>query len=450
MRNTIAKLLFLLFWAALFVTAEEAPETAMPAVPEQSSHLTGEGPTLAVESDPDYRNVIVGSATVGAAFDTEGYTVTNPNGTTSSSSDIRFFAQPSIAMRQTRTHLVWTLAYTPGVSFSQHALDQTQYTQNASGMLTWTPNTRLLVHARQDYSLSTNPFETVGRVPILPELGGYFGPNYNGVIPSSKRTSLVSNADVTYKLTPHTAIGVTGGFQKYDYGFVSGAFSTTSPVLMNSEVVNASVFLSRVLSARQTIGIQGTYTDIYNYGLQPSRTQVPAVLIFDDFRINAHTMLSVYGGPGYPRTNVTLVPSFPPIRQNQWQPVIGGTFAWNGVRNALNLQVTRRTTNGGGLMGTTESTFGSAGFRSRLTRSWNSELRFSIDDEQQLQVFATNTSFRTLWAGGGITRDLGRHFAVRLDGAWIRQTGQGLSYMPGNHGLLQATLDFHFLKPVGR
>ena len=447
MRKIIGQLLCIVCLAAFFVHAEDVPETALPTVPEQPRKLGGQGPTLAVETDPDYRNALVGSATVGAALDTQGYTFTNAGGGTSSSSDIRFFAQPSIALRQTRSHTVWTLAYTPGISFSQHDLENTQYTQNASGQLTWTPSRRFLLNLRQDYSLSTNPFETVGRVPILPDLGGYFGPNYNAVIPTSKRTSMVSNADLTYRLTARTAVGVTGGFQKFDYGFLSGG--PTAP-LTNSETISGSAFLSIVLSRRQTAGIQATYTDIYNYGSLPSRTQVPAVLLFDDIQLTTHTTLNVYGGPGYARSSITVLPGFPRVPQKQWQPVYGATLAWNGVRNALNVQLSRRTTGGGGLMGTSETTTGSAAFRSRLTRRWNSELRFSASNQDQIDVLGPNPTFRTYWVGGALTRDVGRHFAVRFDGSWVRQTGDGLGYVPGDHELFQVTLDFHFLKPMGR
>jgi hypothetical protein len=45
---------------------------------------------------------------------------------------------------------------------------------------------------------------------------------------------------------------------------------------------------------------------------------------------------------------------------------------------------------------------------------------------------------------------VGRHFAVRLDYAYVHQTGQALAYLPGNQQLVQISLDYHFLKPVGR
>ena len=69
-------------------------------------------------------------------------------------------------------------------------------------------------------------------------------------------------------------------------------------------------------------------------------------------------------------------------------------------------------------------TYGSAAFRSRLTKRWTSEARLSVDNQDALDVFNQSTNFRTLWAGGGLVRDINRSFSIRLDGAYIRQTGQ--------------------------
>ena len=147
-------------------------------------HLGGEAPRLATLSDVATRNVILGGITLGAAFDTEGlYHAPSGPGVGYTTSDTRFFAQPSIAFQRTERNLAWTLSYTPGVSISQHNTSDNQYAHNAAGDLVWMPDSRVMVHLRQDYSLSTNPFETVGRVPLLPGLGGPLGPNYDGVLP---------------------------------------------------------------------------------------------------------------------------------------------------------------------------------------------------------------------------------------------------------------------------
>jgi hypothetical protein len=433
----------LLFFAGLAARAEE-PAVALQTTTEATTpHLSGDAPSLVTLSDPDYRNVLFGSAMFGASFDTAGFTETNG----ATSSNAMFFVQPSIAFRQTVPTANWTLSYTPGVSISQHATDTTLFTHNLAGDGVWKATPRLTLHARQDYSISTNPFETVGRVALLPDLGGYFGPNYDGVIPSSKRIAYVTNADISYRMTAHTSIGITGGYQQFDYSSTSNTLLSSS--LVNSTVLNGSVFVSDQISRRQTLGVQLAYTDIYSYGPQESRVQAPAVLLFDTVRLTQHSLLTAFAGPEYSRSS-TDVTSGVSILQNAWHPAAGVTYAWSGTQDALTLQFSRRISPGGGLMNANIMTFGSAAFRTKLSKRWTTEERLSVDNQDELVLSGQNVSFRTLWAGGSLTREFNRNFLIRLDSAYISQTGNGLGFVPGNHGLVQITVDIHFLKGLGR
>ncbi len=440
----------LLFFAVLYARAAEEPAAPVSSTPEtaaEPSHLTADAPSLVTQSDPDYRNVLVGGVSLGAAYDTAGYA--DANGTTG---DARFFAQPSIAFRQTYPTANWTLSYTPGVSVSQHATDSTQFTHNLAGDVFWKATPRWTLHARQDYSISTNPFETVGRVALLPDLGGYFGPNYDGVIPYSKRTTYISNADISYRLTPHVAVGLTGGYQVFDYSSID-ASQLAQADLTDSTVVNGSLYVSDQISKKQTLGVQFAYVDIYSSGAQQSRVQAPAVLLFDTVRFSQHSLLTVYAGPEYARSSA-VVPIIPPlyasISQHDWHPSAGATFAWEGAQNALTLEFVRRISSGSGLMNANIMTVGSAAFRSRITKRWTAEARLSVDNEEQLSLFNQDVYFRTTWAGGSLARDLNRHCSVRLDGAYINQTGNGLGFVPGDHGLIQITFDVHFRRGIGR
>jgi hypothetical protein len=127
------------------------------------------------------------------------------------------------------------------------------------------------------------------------------------------------------------------------------------------------------------------------------------------------------------------------------------TYAWSGTQDALTLDFSRRISSGGGLMNANTTTYGSAAFRSRLSKRWTSEVRVSVDDQEAFDLFNQNSYFRTVWAGGGLVREMNRSLSIRLDGAYINQTGSLLSgYMPGNHGLVQITFDVHFMKGLGR
>jgi hypothetical protein len=414
--------------------------------------LGSETPGLAVQDDPEYKNVLVGSVLAGASYNTNAAFTSTPSGG-HYTGDIAYLLQPSIAFQQSHPTVSWTVSYTPGGSVSQHTLDQFQYTQNASGQLVWTPNNRIMLRLRQDYSVSTNPFEQVGRVPLLPELGGLFGPNYQDVLPYTKRTSFVSNAELTFRLGPHTALGFTGGYQQFDYDAISNNVISVNPTLIPSHTVSGSAFFSQQISQAHTLGVQYAYFDIYSD--PSSRAQVNDLMLFDKWQITARNTLTLFAGPEYDRMHNFVVLPIGPVLvggqlfSNGWRPMGGLTYEWHGTRNALQIQAIRSASNGGGLMSASSMTSVLAGFRSRFTKRWTGNVSFRFADQHNLDSLI-NQSFRSTWAGAGVAYDVTRHFAVRVDYAWVSQTGQALLYVPGNQQLVQISLDFHFLKPVGK
>jgi len=143
--------------------AQDAQEGPKPgdSRTERPAHLGAEAPPLAMGTDIETGNVLVAGFSVGAAYDSRGlYT----GGVSPSySGDTRYFLQPSIGYQRTFSEGVWTLSYTPGVSFSQHDLESTEYTNNLAGDVELgTPIRVFNLHARQDFSLTDNPFEDGG------------------------------------------------------------------------------------------------------------------------------------------------------------------------------------------------------------------------------------------------------------------------------------------------
>jgi len=257
-------------------------------------------------------------------------------------------------------------------------------------------------------------------------------------------------------MTAHTAIGITGGYQQFNYSSIDNNLLPLTS-LINSTVINGSIYVTDQISRQQTLGVQLAYTDIYSYGSQESRVQAPAILLFDTVRLTQHSLLTVFAGPQYSRSSavipVTLVPPVileASIDQRAWQPSAGATYTWSGTQDALSLDFSRRISSGGGLMNADTATVGSAAFRTKLSKRWSTEARLSVANQDEIAVFGQNANFRTLWAGGSLLREMSRNITIHLDGAYIRQTGTGLGFMPGDHGLVQITADFHFLKGLGQ
>jgi len=420
--------------------------------PAQPAHADGEGPQLAVESDPEYKNVLVGNVMAGASFDNHALESEKTPGTYTS--DALFFVQPSIAFQETKSTVNWTASYTPGVSIDQHSINNYQYTQNAGGELGWQPSSHVRLRLRQDYTVTTNPFETVGREPVMPTLGGFTGPTSSDILPFVKRTFLVSNAEVTARLSPHSALGFTGSYQQFDYANLPENIAPLT--LTSSHTVLGTAFYSQQISSRTTVGVQYALFDIYSdLTGGEARAQAQDVQLYGSWRLSGRSTFSVYAGPEYSRD---FYPGLPGIT-HYWRPSAGVTYAWNGSRNAVTLDYVRRTSDGGGLMGATLTNHGVAGVRSRLTKNWNFDLRFEATDQIATEGFI---EFRTYWAGAGVDRDLGRNFSLRLDYARLNQNSYespgtpqevlaefGNLLLKGNHNLVQFSINLHFLKPLG-
>lgn len=425
--------------------AQEAPAVAMQES-NSPAFLGAEAPAATMDSDLESGNVMVAGFTLGAAYDDRG--LAHSGTPITYSGDTRYFLQPSIAFQRKYSTGGWTLSYTPGFSISQNDTGDNQYTQNLAGELNWKPNTRFALHARQDYSFTDNPFETVGRVDLLNGLGGPLGPNYDGVLPQTKRTSLVSTVDLSYLVAEHSAVGLTAGFQKYDYD----ALSTPGPnPFVNSEVISGSAFFSQQLSPMVSAGVQLTYTDIYSTGAEVARTQAPAPMLFVKWRPTARTQVMVYGGPEYARTREVLslgIVTFP-VYQHSWRATYGGSLAWSGGRHAFDLQGMRRVSNGGGVLSAVQDTNAGASYRARLTQKLLADLRINWSDETGLGLLNPGSYFRSLWAGGGPVFNLKRSFALRMDVAYIHQSQFGFGALAGNHVLVQGSLDYRFHKSLG-
>ncbi len=420
-----------------------AEETAGPA------HLGAEAPALAIDTDLEVRNLLVAGFSLGGVYDNEG--LYHSGVAPYYSSDVRYFVQPSIGFQRTFSTGTWTVSYTPGVSISQHDPSDDQYTNNLAGEINWKPNTNFMLHARQDYSLTNNPFESVGRVDLLPGLGGPFGPNYDGVLPETRRTSLVSSVDLTYRLAEHSAVGLTGGFQKYSYDSLKTSTGVPYNPFVDAKVINGSAFFSQQVTPSVSAGVQFAYTDIYSTGAEVARTQAPAPMGFVKMNLGPHTMLTFYAGPQYARTRqvVTIGPISVAVYLHHWYPTYGGTLAWSKGRHAFNVNGMQRVANGGGVLDAVKAIDAGAAYRARFTQRLLGEVRGYWSDERGIGYFSTGSYFRSLWAGGGPIYELKRSLSLHLDVAYVHQSESGVALVAGNHLLIQGSLDYHFHKSLG-
>jgi hypothetical protein len=433
--------------------AQDAQEGPTPAYQNDAgpAHLGDEAPSLATDNDAETRNVVVAGFSVGAVYDNNGlyHSTAAPYYT----SDTRYFIEPNIGFRRTFSEGDWTLSYSPGVSISQHDTSENQYSNNFAGELNWKPSSLFQFHARQDYSLTDNPFESVGNVQLLPSLGGLYGPNYDGVLPQTRRTSLVSTVDMTYRVADHSAVGLTGGYQRYDYDALNLGGGVLAFPFVDSDVYNGSAFYSQQLSSVVNAGVQLSYVDIYSRGAMVSRTQAPAPMVFIKATPSARLSFTLYAGPQYARTRdvLTIGGLFSTaVYSHSWYPTYGGSLTWSGHRNAFDVQAMRRISNGSGVLDAVQNSNAGIGYRLRMLQHLTGELRANWADNKGIGVLSSGgDTFSSTWLGGGPIFELKRSLALRVEAAYVHQSDMYLSGAAGNHCLVQASLDYHFRKNLG-
>ena len=95
-----------------------------------------------------------------------------------------------------------------------------------------------------------------------------------------KRTSLVSNADISYRLTTHAAIGVTGGYQQFNYDNVdNGQLATADLIQFHGRQRIRLTYRTRS-SRRQTLGSSAClygYLQLRHAAIPRSGAGAPAV-----------------------------------------------------------------------------------------------------------------------------------------------------------------------------
>jgi len=439
--------------AAQTDTSQSSPQSSQPVMP---AHVGSETPGLASQSDLEYKNVIVASFLGGAMYEDNAIAVAATGSTPAHfTGDKRFFAQPSIAYQRTHRNTRITVSYAPGIDGSIQNASGASYTHNLSADVQFSPFSRMIIHLRQDYSVSTNPFESVGKVSVLPSLGGYFGPNYDGVLPSTKRTSLISTAELSYVMTPRTSLGFTGGYQRFDYNPIVAPNSVTAlTTLIGARDINASMFFTRQMTKRNSVGLQYAFMDIHS--LPSARTQSHGLLLFDSWQLSRHTSLMVYGGAEFSRSHNVFPVQLGPFTllasadTSGWRPTAGLAYQWSGERNAIQIQAVHRLSDGGGLMSTVSMTYGAIGWHTRLTRRWTMDTTFRVTDQEGLSLTNQSSAFRSYWGGLSLSRTVTRNFSIQFEYAHINQTGTGLTTSPTDHNLYQMGIQYYLVKPLGR
>jgi hypothetical protein len=390
-------------------------------------------------------NVFQGSLAVSSNYDDNVFPTVPPR-----QWNVNYSILPEISFEETRQRVEWKLDYTPGVEISQRAFYRNVFSQRFNGNFMWLVSPHGSLSAQEFYSVSTEPFgDSNGVSP-----GPIISPNETIYLPDTRQTSSLSNVLYSYQGSAQTTMGFGGSYLLQ--GFDSIPQSGVTTPLIHAQVASGEAYIAHNVTARNQLGFQ--------YGLQvlkfqqtDARTTTHSFLVFDQINFSSHSMLSVYAGPEYSLTasevvlNLGFVLITIPVNANQWSASGGVVYSWTGDRWAASIDVSRRVSDGAGLIGAVELTSGKARLAWQFTRNWSLTSSIAGAEDQLLAGASSGNGGLLTYSGQvGLRRQLGRNFAVNWFYQRLNQTGNIDGLEVGNRDIFGASLRYSFLKPVGR
>lgn len=419
----------------------QGSRTASSNVPVVAS---GQLPSSTPTSNAELANTYTLGLTAGTHFDDNAVVNAHPR-----QWDLGYVLFPSVEFTEIRPRLDWSVRYAPGVDISQNLLYKDHLSQQLNGHFAWMVSPHGLLSAQEYFIVTTDPFRQLGGTASP---GPTIAPNEGPFIPNLRRTSTLTNALYSYRLTEHSSFGIGGNFMisKFDNTPKHGPTTT----LINSQRSSGEAYFNHQFSQREALGVQ--------YGIQvlrfprfDARTTSHTILIFDQLTISPRSTFTIYGGPEYADTfnqvvlNLGLFVLTIPVKSQQWSGAGGVLYNWTGDRLGLTLDFKRGVSDGGGLVGAVELNSGQANISWRLSRRWtlestlggSSSVLLATQTNQGLLTYSERVQLSQL-----ITHNLSMHwFYGRLN-----QTGGFGTFPVANHDFAGASLTYSVQRPIGR
>ena len=450
-RWTIGILVTSVIWGAVALCAQQPdnPGVGSEAVLRIPAPLGGTAPKVIPTSVADTQNVVSGGVALGVLYD--------DNSLNLGQDGYQYSISPSIGFQQTRPHTAWDLDYHGGLIITRaDGSSQNQSATAATADLQHMFSRRLMVELREDYLLTNNPFSHLGEglSPSAPSSVGQ-------VNPALAATEIVgtSFASLTYQLTRHSSIGLSGDFSTQRFREVTT--SAGNPVsLIDSRAIVGRGFYALQATEHQEIGAEYQVQDLHFDGAV-ARTVDQTLFLFDGVLINDKMTLTLFAGPERVHTHnnililgATASELVVPVLNDTWSPAGGGTFFWRGRYLALRMSGTRAITQGSGSTGAIRATSASADLRRDFGRRWAVSLSYAYSEGRLLEGVANNFGSNVTLQQAGITveRRLKANLVVRTQYARIQQSTAGVvvPYNTGNHNRVGVELQYQFTRPIGR
>jgi hypothetical protein len=412
--------------------------------------LGGDNSSLSFSSELERSNYLRGGVSVGSTYDDNAAnTVTDRVG------DVSYSILPNIQLDQARSRLHWTFAYFGGFTANQRLTERNQGSHNLSGSLDYRLSPHVDLRLSDGFLLTTGFLQQFENGIGTPITGPINGPNNTLITPLAKNLNNTGSADLTYQFSADDLIGIGG--TAYDSHFRD--LAQGSPALLDTSVRTGDAFWNHRFTPRNWTGVTYKFQRL-DFSPGGSHTETHSVLLSHTIYLQQRMTLSFFAGPEYSQLDVVTLTSVgnPPVislvanREHQLSVSGGGSFGWQGEFTSLHLDVNRKVSDGGGVLGAVELTSVGGGIRHQLLKATALNLSAIYGHNQELGVEAAGTTPLTSASGSfGVEQRLASNFMLRLDYGRDYQKGSTVSTLGSiNHNRASISISYNFTRPLGR
>jgi hypothetical protein len=371
--------------------------------------------------------------------------------------DYQYSLVPSLGIQSFGEQTQWLLNYSGGVTVDQRLRGNTQQAHAATVDVRHKFSPRLTGEVRENYTMTSNPFTRIGSAPSLPTIAGPGQLSSFATPFPVTRIANISEADLSYRLTQHSAVGASGSFSLLHFRDVATSSGSLATLIDTTDTTGRAFYALRI-SPRQTIGAEYQLQDL-KFGGGAARTVDHALFLFDGFTFTPNTTLSIYAGPEYTHTHNIIVLSAQqlgsviPLLKDQWSLSGGVAYAWRTARNGVRVSGESGVSDANGWLGAARLNTASLELEKALSQRWIATLQLNYSDGRGIANPSSIKSRVTSEEGGlGFRYRPSRSLTATMDYRRIRQPHLGpfIQVIRPGYNEIQIGLTYQFQKAFSK
>lgn len=420
--------------------SEEGTTDNLPHIPAM---LGGRGTSLTFLSEMKRSNYLSGGINIGAGYDDNAGLA--PSGGVGNTT---FSVFPNIAIEQSTSRVRWDLGYAAGLTVNQQLSNQNQVSQDLRFDSEFRLSPHVNLRAAEDFSMTTGTFGAGSGSGFQPGPGGTNG---TLITPLANSRSSQTVLETNYHFALKDLIGASGTFSNLHYSDVSGTGSLGD----TSTAAGSAFWLHRLLGA-DWAGISYSFQRIV---FDPSgESRVHTFSVMDTLDISKRFTLSAFVGPEYANNNGVAAtgPNAGQVSNfGAWAVAFGVEGGWHKERTSVTAGYSKRTSDGGGVLGAVRLQNVHAAFRRELFPGWAATFGGSYGGNQAVTLNSTTsaTTINSASVGATLERSIARSlgFQVSYFHYFQNQSGSSdpLQNYDANRNRFSVTLSYQWAKPLG-